>query len=282
MAKNRDNLNSKNENSLTGTGSVNEEQIYTEENIDNDLSNISQEEDSYCDSLSEMEEDNILYNENDGDFDSTVEGENDTDFEGNFAREQVFDKKSKGKNKGKIFIVGGVFLIVLVCICVTVMRKNNNTEPIEDVVEQTEETTTDIQTEVMPVEEIDYNKELANIVDQVVGKENCTTTDKNDLWKLYLLDFQLEQYAVYLDVSDKLNAVIIAKPAKNNETELDESISLVKSGFLGSLSDNNNVILTDSYVNQLGKYKVVVLGDNAKNLGEKAIELMKQRNIFND
>jgi hypothetical protein len=196
------------------------------------------------------------------------------------------DKKSKGESakglSGKKMILIGVGIIAIAAIGATIIKNSNNTtNQVEEVTEEVTEITTEQTVDYFQKEpEINIDEELAKIVDEVVGKENCTTKDKDELWELYLLDFQLENYAVYLDTEDdRLNAVIIAKPASGCDSAFNESISLLKSGFLGGSSDDTDVVLTDSYASQVGAYRIVTFGDNSKENGEKIVEKMKNLNL---
>ena len=162
--------------------------------------------------------------------------------------------------------IGIIALVAVIGVIAGMLRGNAEPEGnTNEVAETTEITTTG---EVGTVtEELDINEELAQIVDDTLGVSGSTTTDEEELWQLYLLPSKLTNYAVYVDTTDnELSAIIIAEV--NDREFFNSSMSLVKSGFIGGLSDNNNIVVSGSYTNQVGEYDIVIFGENSDSYGE--------------
>ena len=187
------------------------------------------------------------------------------------------DNKSSKKNGGTIILVGIIIVIIfsLVAFVLKSQVQPSDEQPIESVENNDESLVENENTDDKDAEEVD-EKDIKEIVDSVVGKSGCTTTDRDELWKLYLLDSQMKDYAVYIDIKDtELNAVMIIEPMPDCESELNESISLVRSGFIGGMGDDNRIVVSDSYVSKVGKYTVLVLGKDAKSKGEQIENILQ-------
>lgn len=226
-----------------------------------------EEEEAINDTESKDSSENL--SENDIEIDALTE-ENSVQNDGTVEQKN----KTSLSKLGKILILVGLVGLVIGLI-IMLNRSNNdnsNTANVSEVVEVTTSDNNSIKTE----EVIDIDKELEGIVDSVVGKSNCTTKDADKLWQLYLLSNELEQYAVYVDIKDnKLDAVVIAKP--NDVISFDSSISLVKSGFIGGLGDNNNIVVTKTYSSNIGDYRVITFGDKAIEYGKTITDKLNKK-----
>ena len=178
---------------------------------------------------------------------------------------------STHKSLDKIIIAVAIILIMVVLVKKVLVKDNSLTDNNTNI-EVTEETV-DVQndTDNEKEKDIDINAELDNIVDEVVGRKNSTTEDSEEIWQLYLMQEDLKNYAIHIDTSNnKLNAIIIAEPNDGKVGKsFEEAVTLVKSGFIGGLADNNSLVVSNTYHTKVNNYRIVVFGDNAQARGEQ-------------
>lgn len=119
---------------------------------------------------------------------------------------------------------------------------------------------------------------LNESVDIIVN--DTTEDDRNKLWEGYIIPGELENYAVSIDTSTgNLYMTAILKPKESSKLNVYDSIKLLRSGYLGNLSDVHNYTITDTYVQEVNGYIVVCLNGDAVKVGNQICESLSNYTV---
>lgn len=127
-------------------------------------------------------------------------------------------------------------------------------------------------------EQLDKNIELAYLIyslrDPQTNRNNMiyvsdyASAYKERMWEAYLLPEELQNFAVSVNIDGSEEYMVgILKPKESYKLNVYESLKLLKSGYIGSLSDSHTLTAEETFMQQSGDYIVFCIGQQAEKMG---------------
>lgn len=185
-----------------------------------------------------------------------------------------------------------VSFMLLLC---TACGKENT--PVEQVAEEQILNETDYTREFLSTEEKAFETASQVSGDEVLSKEDLTDNialaymiyssrdqehnkstpiivsdykqeNRDKLWEAYMIPAELENYALSINTESSNEYIVgIIKPKPSYNIKVADSIKLLRSGYIGELSDAHSLDKGAEYVEEVGDYMIVCFSPDAATLG---------------
>lgn len=107
-----------------------------------------------------------------------------------------------------------------------------------------------------------------------------TTANKDGLWESYLLPEELENFALSVNIEGSEEYMVgIIKPIESYKLNVYESLKLLKSGYIGSLSDSHSLKVSGVYMAQVKDYIIYCICPNADKVGAALKESLLEADL---
>ena len=95
-----------------------------------------------------------------------------------------------------------------------------------------------------------------------------TNEERDRLWEAYLMQSELTNFAASINNEGASEYIVaILKPNEFDKLKVYESIKLLRSGYVGGLSDSHSMTVDSTFTKQVGDYYILCMCPDAANLG---------------